>query len=822
MRETMASLNLSTNGPSITKSYQSIVNSPPPSGSAAASPTYGQWSVFSVSAPLANAFQQDAGSKQSVLKVQSVGDGELVDLIDEFSDGRIQFAFVKVKDPNTALPKYVLIGWCGEGVPERTKGYFTSHLATVGKTLHGYHVQITARSDRDLSPESIVQKVSEASGSKYSGDVGGPSASGGPPPPQASKPAFTPTRIGSSGPGGFNPLAGTQSQARGSRDANVDKDGWGEDAPPVSRSQLEKVQSAYQPTKVDMAQLTKQPREPSRFEATRNAPSQDQEDVVKGGYQPVGKVDIAALRQQARQTGPSNDDRPAAVKGSYEPVGKVDIAAIRARAQPKREDEHASPPPDHRGQTPSHEVEPTVSHSERLTSLPKPKIGNKFGSSSGSFTGTKAPTPGGFGTEQRPPPPAPPMGSASRTFADQGGKTPAQVWAEKKARERGLSGASDIPPSAGLGGPASPVANQKSGGEWSSGYTGKSWAPVQTTSTGKSAGSGISQQHTGPDEPHQGEAPSPQGGGVGALRDRFKGAVPMGAPKSPTGEQRPPSPPPLDTSSKPSTSGIPIPGLPSRPKDQAGGSGGYGASGIPSPPRIQRSPTPPTPPDMRSGSPIQVAMPVGRGPEPISAPEERYSPDPVPAHSLALAADAADEQPEGDDLARGAAEATAASTFGAHAAETTDPGAGSDGKRALIQYDYEKAEDNEIELREGEYVENIEMVDKDWWMGQNAQGEMGLFPSNYVELVDDDIADEGPPPPPAAVEAAPPAGPAAGNEAAPTAIAQYDYEAAEENELSFAEGAKITGLEFPDDDWWFGQCNGQSGLFPANYVQLEE
>jgi hypothetical protein len=25
---------------------------------------------------------------------------------------------------------------CGEGVPERTKGYFTSHLAAVSKILH--------------------------------------------------------------------------------------------------------------------------------------------------------------------------------------------------------------------------------------------------------------------------------------------------------------------------------------------------------------------------------------------------------------------------------------------------------------------------------------------------------------------------------------------------------------------------------------------------------------------------------------------------------------------------------------------------------------
>ena len=38
-------------------------------------------------------------------------EGELLDLIDEFSDGRIQFAFVKVKDPNSSLPKNVLIAW---------------------------------------------------------------------------------------------------------------------------------------------------------------------------------------------------------------------------------------------------------------------------------------------------------------------------------------------------------------------------------------------------------------------------------------------------------------------------------------------------------------------------------------------------------------------------------------------------------------------------------------------------------------------------------------------------------------------------------------
>lgn len=64
----MASLNLSTNGPAIRSSYNGVVNGEAPS----ASPTYARWALFSVQAPLANAFQ-DSGSKESVLKVQSTG-----------------------------------------------------------------------------------------------------------------------------------------------------------------------------------------------------------------------------------------------------------------------------------------------------------------------------------------------------------------------------------------------------------------------------------------------------------------------------------------------------------------------------------------------------------------------------------------------------------------------------------------------------------------------------------------------------------------------------------------------------------------------------
>ncbi|KAG8165025.1 hypothetical protein KVR01_005300 [Diaporthe batatas] len=777
----MASLNLSINGPSIKSSYQGVVNGQLPKSD---SPTYAQWALFTVQAPLLNAFQ-DGGAKESILKVETKGEGELADLIEDFSEGRIQFAFVKVKDPNTALPKNVLIAWCGGGVPERTKGYFTSHTAAVAKILHGYHVQITARSDSDLEPAAIIQKVSDASGAKYTAGGSAPMPSAAPP-PVAKKPVFTPT---TSTGGSVNPLVA----ARNRRDDNVDEDGWGADAPPVTRTKLEKVDSAYKPTKVNIADLVKN-QEPARFNGSSrqdDAPS----DVVKGGYQPVGKVDIAALRAQAKN---QEDLRPTPVKGSYEPVGKVDIAAIRSRAQkPAESAEEEAPRPSVSERTSAFSQ---PAQSERLTTLPKPKVAKKFGGAS-AFTGTKAPTPGGLGFGAPAVPAAAPVGAASRTFADQGGKTPAQLWAEKKARERGASGSgADLPPPA-----TSPVTAQKSGGEWKSGYSGKTWGAVQTGAYGR----GIPGQKTGDtvgsNEPEQPASPS---GGVSALKDRFKGAAPMGAaapaiPRAATGASDSAPPPPPPEASRPS-GGFALPGLPSRPAADEE--------------EAEEEPE-------RETSPIRVAAPVPRVPEPEIEPAPQQLPSrPIPVpEEVPQERDLPEEQPA-HDLARGAATAVAEEAFGHDQVQETQAGS-SGGKRAIIEYDYEKAEENELELREGEYVTNIDMVDDDWWMGTNSRGESGLFPSNYVTLVEDDDATAGagqaaaPPPPPAAAAAPAEPQPAAGGGAVATAL--FDYEAAEDNELSFAEGDKITNLEFPDDDWWFGHLGAKSGLFPANYVELD-
>ena len=565
--------------------------------------------------------------------------------------------------------------------------------------------------------------MADSSGSKYSG-ASQSAAPGGPPPPVSSKPAFTPTQ--SSGAGGFNPLASKTRVLP--KTEHVDEDGWGADAPPVTRTQLEKVKPAYQPTKVDMRELSSQKQEPSRFGGLSSNGSNDS-DVIKGGYQPIGKVDIAAIRREAQQkTG--KDDRPEPVKGSYEPVGKVDIAAIRARAQ-KPSDSQYTPPssisPAVTG-TSDRSPEPkslpdrsapfSTAGSERLTTLPKPKVGKSFGS--GDFTGTKAPTPGGFGLQPQKTATDAPMGS-SRSFAASAGKTPAQLWAEKKAAQGG--GATVPSPSTR---PA-PLQNQTSGeGGWKSGYQGKSWAPVQTMRTGQSATSSVEQQRTGPQDATPEEAPASPAGGVSSIRDRFKGAPPMGvSPSSSSADRSAPSPPPLATFTKPNAGGVPMPGLPSRPPEPE-----------PIEEEHQRMPTPPAQPprtptpeaDISTGSPIRVAMPVARGASPDieNVREEQLSPPPVmPARSLAQAvpqeADLEDDA-QADDSARAAGQAAALETFSPRQVEEAphpaegqrgDP-TGGGGLKAIAQYDYEKAEDNELALREGEEVTDVDQVDPDW------------------------------------------------------------------------------------------------------------
>jgi hypothetical protein len=101
------------------------------------------------------------------LKVVETGDGGLDEIVDEMNGGKCLYAFLRVTDPNTQLPKNVLINWQGGGVPATRKGVCARHTTDVARFFRGAHVTVNARSEMDLEEDTILDKVAKASGANF-------------------------------------------------------------------------------------------------------------------------------------------------------------------------------------------------------------------------------------------------------------------------------------------------------------------------------------------------------------------------------------------------------------------------------------------------------------------------------------------------------------------------------------------------------------------------------------------------------------------------------------------------------------------------------
>ncbi|CAL8248653.1 unnamed protein product [Merluccius merluccius] len=139
-------VNLSKNGPALTAAYKEVVDEK--SGT--------NWALFTYE-----------GNSNDIRLVEK-GDGGLEELVEELNSGKVMYAFCRVEDPNSGLPKYVLINWTGEGVKDARKGLCANHVSSMSNFLKGAHVTVNARAEEDVEPEVIMEKVAKASGANYS------------------------------------------------------------------------------------------------------------------------------------------------------------------------------------------------------------------------------------------------------------------------------------------------------------------------------------------------------------------------------------------------------------------------------------------------------------------------------------------------------------------------------------------------------------------------------------------------------------------------------------------------------------------------------
>ncbi|XP_068456262.1 drebrin isoform X4 [Clinocottus analis] len=98
------------------------------------------------------------------LKLASSGGGGLAEITLTFDSARVMYGFCSLKEPTATLPRYILINWVGEDVPDARKCACASHVATIADFLQvrpsmGVEVTINASSLEDIDPSAIGQRL---------------------------------------------------------------------------------------------------------------------------------------------------------------------------------------------------------------------------------------------------------------------------------------------------------------------------------------------------------------------------------------------------------------------------------------------------------------------------------------------------------------------------------------------------------------------------------------------------------------------------------------------------------------------------------------
>ncbi|XP_068422517.1 drebrin-like b isoform X3 [Clinocottus analis] len=138
-------VNLSKNGSALTSAFKEVVDEK----------SNTNWALFTYE------------GNSNDIRLAEKGDGGLEEMVEELNSGKVMYAFCRVQDPNSGLPKYVLINWTGEGVKDARKGICANHVSSMANFLRGAHVTINARGEEDVEPDVIKEKVAKASGANY-------------------------------------------------------------------------------------------------------------------------------------------------------------------------------------------------------------------------------------------------------------------------------------------------------------------------------------------------------------------------------------------------------------------------------------------------------------------------------------------------------------------------------------------------------------------------------------------------------------------------------------------------------------------------------
>ncbi|KAM4797964.1 SH3 domain-containing protein 21 [Urocitellus parryii] len=148
-----------------------------------------------------------------------------------------------------------------------------------------------------------------------------------------------------------------------------------------------------------------------------------------------------------------------------------------------------------------------------------------------------------------------------------------------------------------------------------------------------------------------------------------------------------------------------------------------------------------------------------------------------------------------------------------------------------VNFNYSPEQADELKLQAGEIVEMIKEIEDGWWLGKK-NGQLGAFPSNFVELLGN-----GPPslgnPDMSSISPGSQQPPKLNSQACNSSPEYlqtvfhpeicrvlFDYQPEAPDELALRKGdmVKVLKKNTEDKGWWEGECEGRRGVFPDNFV----